>query len=239
MALDASPLAKLPAELRNKIYYDVLLQEDNIKLSFEPAGNNQKSRVVVRESGHQRQLLALTFTCKPLRRETHDLFFALNTFEISVPETRAGSGTSSIPIHRFLDGVTTLSARSAIKSIALNIGLQFPSRIDRRVLGAIKDFKRHLFTTYPCLPLKLRASLHVDGHEEIEVELDTQNLGASVAGALEQVEELEQEILGKDDQDSEAEEVDIFEAHVRYLALDQLSISKEALHRCLQYQAGA
>ncbi|KAI7502539.1 hypothetical protein KC367_g2123 [Hortaea werneckii] len=39
MAMDASPLAKLPAELRNNIYHEVLLQQDTIKLTFKPAKN--------------------------------------------------------------------------------------------------------------------------------------------------------------------------------------------------------
>ncbi|KAI6804802.1 hypothetical protein KC332_g14583 [Hortaea werneckii] len=243
--MDASPLAKLPAELRNNIYHNVLLQEDNIKLSFQPAGNNQKSRVVLC-TRRQNEFLALTLTCKALRRETHELFFAMNSFEIDANVSNvsnARSGTASMPILRFLDGVTTLSARSAIKSIALNIGLQFPSRNDRRVLGAIKGFKRHLFTTYPCLPLKLKASLYCHADDEkVELELDMQNLGASVAGVLEQVMEVEQEILNKidgDDRDSEDDEADEAEINERNLGLHQLEVFREELHRCLQYQAGA
>ncbi|KAI7091121.1 hypothetical protein KC356_g954 [Hortaea werneckii] len=241
MAMDASPLAKLPAELRNNIYHEVLLQEDSIKLSFEPARDNNKSRVVL-FTGRQHEFLALTLTCKALRRETHELFFAINSFEIEAHQSRidnSRSGTASMPILRFLDGVTTLSARSAIKSIALHIGLYIPSRSDRRVLGAVKDFKRHLFTTYPCLPLKLRASLRRHGDdEEIEVELDMQNLGSSVAGVLEQVEDLEQEMLDEDHDDDEDDEADQFEIYEWNLALEKLGKFKEELHWCLQLQGG-
>lgn len=222
MAMNASPLAKLLAELRNNIYYDVLFQEDDIKLSFEPAGNNQKSRVVVRESGHQRQLLALTFTCKPLRRETHDLFFALNSFEILVPETRAGSGASSIPIHRFLDGVTTLSARSAIKSVTLNIGrYHLP---DKNLLGALTDLKRNLLTTYPCLPLRVRATvagLYRD--ESLDIELDVQNLALSIGSGLGKMQELQ-----KGTQDA-------LRSQLLPMKFERL---KDELHACLRQLAG-
>lgn len=153
MAMDASPLAKLPPELRNTIYHEVLLQEDTIKLSFQPARNNNKSRVVL-STRRQNEFLALTLTCKPLRRETHDLFFAINSFEIEADGDASRSVTASIPIHRFLDGITTLRARSAIKSLALHIGLYLPRYSKRCVLEAVKDFKRNLLTTYPCLPLR-------------------------------------------------------------------------------------
>ncbi|KAI6820966.1 hypothetical protein KC340_g13018 [Hortaea werneckii] len=135
--MDASPLAKLPPELRNTIYHEVLLQEDTIKLSFQPARNNNKSRVVL-STRRQNEFLALTLTCKPLRRETHDLFFAINSFEIEADGDASRSVTASIPIHRFLDGITTLRARSAIKSLALHIGLV------GGVLEQVKELEREL-----------------------------------------------------------------------------------------------
>ncbi|KAI7374092.1 hypothetical protein KC336_g20281 [Hortaea werneckii] len=185
MAMDASPLAKLPAELRNNIYHEVLLQEETIKLTFKPAEKNVKSRVLLSGSRQQHQMLALTLTCKPLRRETHDLFFALNSFEILVPEIGAGSGTLSIAIHRFLDGVTTFSARSAIKSIALD----FSQHQVPKLYGALGDLKRNILPPYPCLPLKLRASVasaSVD-EEHLDIELDIQNLASSIGKGLEKI----------------------------------------------------
>ena len=247
MAMDASPLAKLPPELRNNIYEEVLLQEDAIKLTFKPAEDeNVKSRVVLC-TRRQNEFLALTLTCKPLRRETHDLFFALNSFEIYAPTYSVGSrsGTASIPVHRFLDGVTTLRARSAIKSITLNIGFYTPRYDKRCVLGAVKDFKRNLLTAYPCLPLKLRASLHGGTDGDFEFEIDMQCLASSVGGVLEEVKEVEQEMRDEDDDDDddddddEDDEDDEIEIYERTLRLEQLDKLRDELHRCLLLQAGA
>ncbi|KAI7277425.1 hypothetical protein KC345_g6605 [Hortaea werneckii] len=220
--MDASPLAKLPAELRNNIYHEVLLQEDTIKLSFEPAGNNKKPRVLLSGSRQQHQMLALTFTCKPLRRETQDLFFALNSFEISVPETRAGTGTSSIPIHRFLDGVTTLSARSAIKSVTLNIGQYYLG--EKTLLGALTDLKRNLLTTYPCLPLRVRATVAGFYRDEsLDIELDTQNLALSIRSGLGKMEELRKGTQ------------DVLKLQLPPMKFERL---KDELHACLRQLAG-
>ncbi|KAI6888380.1 hypothetical protein KC363_g898 [Hortaea werneckii] len=183
--MDASPIAKLPAELRNNIYHEVLLHEKTIKLTFQPAEKNAKSRVLLSGSRQQHQMLALTLTCKPLRRETYDLFFALNSFEISVPETPAESSTSSIAIHRFLDGVTTFSARSAIKSITLD----FSQHQVPKLYGALRDLQRNILPPYPRLPLKFRTSVASEfvDEESLDIELDIQNLVSSIGKGLEKI----------------------------------------------------
>ncbi|KAI6910064.1 hypothetical protein KC318_g3280 [Hortaea werneckii] len=244
--MDASPLAKLPPELRNNIYEEVLVQKDTVKLTFKPAKEHVKSRVLLRETGSQRQLLALTFTCKLLRRETHDLFFAINSFEIYASSFVFASRSckASIPIHCFLDSVTTLSARLAIERLTLNIGEYEPNRYGNHnfIPAMVMDLKRNLLTAYPCLPLKVRASIYGVGAEhsgeDPDLEIDMQNLASSVGDALEQVKEMHQETQDEEDVVVDYDDNDDNENYRRGFRLDRLRTLIDELDACLQLQAG-
>lgn len=247
MTMDASPLAKLPPELRNTIYHEVLLQEDTIKLTFKPAKGNVKSRILLRETGSQRQLLALTFTCKLLRRETHDLFFAINSFEIYASSFvfNSRSCKASIPIHCFLDSVTTLSARLAIERLTLNIGEYEPTRYGNHnfIPAMVMDLKRNLLTAYPCLPLKVRAIVYGVGAEnsgeDPDLEIDMQNFASSVGDALEQVEEMHQATQDEEEVFVDYDDNGDNENYRRGFRLDRLSTLIDELDACLQLQAGS
>ncbi|KAI7496518.1 hypothetical protein KC357_g337 [Hortaea werneckii] len=243
MAMDASPLAKLPAELRNNIYHEVLLQQDTIKLTFKPAKNAIESRLLLNDSGCPRHLLALASTCKPLRSEAHDLFFAINSFEIHAPIFIFNSRISkaSIPIHHFLSSVTTLSARLAMKSVTLNIGEYEANILDNywAMPAMVMDLKRDLLTAYPCLPLKLGARIYGVGEEslgkeDIDVELDMQNLASSVGGALEQVKELHQKTQDEEEVFVDYDDNGDNENYRRGFRLERLSTLIDELHACLQ-----
>ena len=69
--MDNSPLAKLPAELRNEIARLALEQESPLDLGL-----------IRRDNG-------LTQTCKQLRGETRPMFWALNRFELRVGTTKS------------------------------------------------------------------------------------------------------------------------------------------------------
>ncbi|KAI7360178.1 hypothetical protein KC320_g89 [Hortaea werneckii] len=66
MAMDASPLSKLPPELRNMVYHEVLRQEDPIILFFNQWDDLEE-----------------------ISEETRDLFFAVNSFTIEVTDLEA------------------------------------------------------------------------------------------------------------------------------------------------------
>ncbi|KAI7280677.1 hypothetical protein KC345_g4597 [Hortaea werneckii] len=76
--MDNSPLTKLSAELRNEIYHLVLYSPEGFTIIY--IGNILFDDKVLRNENHQVQPLALTATCKALRTETLQLFYAINTF---------------------------------------------------------------------------------------------------------------------------------------------------------------
>ncbi|GAB1741907.1 hypothetical protein NU219Hw_g7313t1 [Hortaea werneckii] len=76
--MDNSPFTKLSAELRNEIYHLVLHSPEDFKIVY--IGNIIFEDKVLRNENHQVQPLALTATCKALRTETLQLFYAINTF---------------------------------------------------------------------------------------------------------------------------------------------------------------
>ena len=88
--MNASSLARLPAELRCQIYELVLLQEQHVIISLHherpPTSCEATARMFnafdIRTS--RRYPLVLAQTCRQLRREAMDTFFAVNTFRIPV-----------------------------------------------------------------------------------------------------------------------------------------------------------
>ncbi|GAB1744104.1 hypothetical protein NU219Hw_g1264t1 [Hortaea werneckii] len=246
MAMDASPLAKLSPELRNIIYHEALLQEDTIKLTFKPAKETVKSRVIRHDSACRRHLLALTITCKALRRETHDLFFAINSFEIHASSFVFASRSckASIPINCFLDSVTTLSARLAIERLTLNLGEYEPTRWGNHnfIPAMVMDIQRNLLTAYPCLPLQVRARIYrvsaEHSDEDPDLEIDMQNLASSVREALEQVKEMHQETQDEEEVFVDYDDNGDNENYRRGFRLDRLRTLMDELHTCLQLQAG-
>ncbi|KAI7388471.1 hypothetical protein KC328_g8920 [Hortaea werneckii] len=76
--MENSPFTKLSAELRNEIYHLVLYSPEGFSIVY--IGNILFEDKVLRNENHQIQPLALTATCKALRTETLQLFYAINTF---------------------------------------------------------------------------------------------------------------------------------------------------------------
>lgn len=76
--MEASPLGRLPAELRNEIYWLVLEAQDPIQIYCVNKDFFQARRVP----------LAITATCRAIRSESLGIFYASNTFELH-PELRA------------------------------------------------------------------------------------------------------------------------------------------------------
>ncbi|KAK4546437.1 hypothetical protein LTR36_002114 [Oleoguttula mirabilis] len=70
--MEASPLKKLPAELRNRIYELALYQRDAITLVADDKTNTLHATA--------KTSIALTFTCHEVRRDTLSMFYAINKF---------------------------------------------------------------------------------------------------------------------------------------------------------------
>ncbi|KAI7539524.1 hypothetical protein KC331_g9706 [Hortaea werneckii] len=83
--MESSPIATLSAELRNQIYHLVLTHPEPIIIISSYSGDEIFSPVA-----RQRKLLALTRTCRTIRKEAIKIFYAINTFKYvpSVPGLR-------------------------------------------------------------------------------------------------------------------------------------------------------
>jgi hypothetical protein len=88
--MDDSPFAKLPGEIRNKIYEPVLYQRNGIHMQKHASSNgliySRPSTRAGAKNSVQRgaNVLAMAQTCKELRQECQALFFNLNTFHLKV-----------------------------------------------------------------------------------------------------------------------------------------------------------
>lgn len=213
--MDASPLAKLPPELRNRVYYEVLHQEDPIVLIFERCDERRErlhihvdipaitcpsedcdaaSRGHLKDLKCMRNRMAITATCKPLRKETRDLFFAINSFEIEVPvfgiyAPRTRQDEANEMLEDFLNLLSTSSAISAVKSITLDLGLvDFWWSESTPLCDMIAGLNNEFMKGLPGLPLELKAECGLcdaDQTELCHVYIDMQNLAASIELALE------------------------------------------------------
>ncbi|KAI7074760.1 hypothetical protein KC340_g12516 [Hortaea werneckii] len=242
MAMDASPLAKLPPDLRNMVYHEVLCQKDPIILLFNELGETEeipKVRLQLPEiiddssfpspSGDDeidgwrhaylweytprgrlekiewmRNMMGLTATCRALRQETRDLFFAINPFRIEVTILHGefpqfSKDTASDSVESFLKHLSTQSAISAVNSITLDLGFVWLWPKDSTpLLDMVTGLNQEFLKRHPGLPLKLKAICCFYGlciGDRVHVYIDMQNLAASIELALEQLERWHEEEL--------------------------------------------
>ncbi|KAK4900094.1 hypothetical protein LTR27_002857 [Elasticomyces elasticus] len=80
--MDASPLQRLPAELRVEIYELVLVQKAPIFV----ANKKERGREIQYRSRLSQHALAITITCKAIHRESAQLVFSCNSFSITGPQ---------------------------------------------------------------------------------------------------------------------------------------------------------
>lgn len=76
--MDESPLAKLPPELRNRIYELALRQENPVRLHWTIWPEEKVHHMDATRSTPT--ILALTKTCRQIRQESNKLFYAVNRF---------------------------------------------------------------------------------------------------------------------------------------------------------------
>ncbi|KAI7466244.1 hypothetical protein KC351_g14599 [Hortaea werneckii] len=245
MAMDASPLAKLPAELRNMVYHEVLRQEGPIILLFNQLDETEeipkvrlKLPKIIRASlfapsspssfyddidgwnpvcywddtprgrleriERMRNMMSLTATCKPLRQETRDLFFAINSFEIEVTRSEGerplfSRDTASGPVESLLEHISTGSAISAVKSITLDLSYAWSWPENSAPLyDMITGLNNEFLKRFPGLPLRVKAHCGMWENfdaKELDVYIEMRNLASSIEFALEQLRRWHQEEL--------------------------------------------
>lgn len=114
--MENSPLARLPSEIRNLIYEDVLRRNRcDITLDDEGGAHLECAE----------QALAITQTCKVIRRETRSTFFAINRFDFHEPR-------ADLLATRFLYAMTCLGPENvqAVRQVKITTDLFLPCTCD-------------------------------------------------------------------------------------------------------------
>ncbi|KAK5745986.1 hypothetical protein LTR17_001116 [Elasticomyces elasticus] len=125
IAVMASPLLRLPGELRTEIYKLVVTIKNTIHISHRKA--DHKMFGVVPYSEPLSHSLALLQTCKQTNAEASPLFYSLNTFEIKARNNAGGAhlrkgaelALSTIPM--FLAQIGSRNA-AALRHISFDMG---------------------------------------------------------------------------------------------------------------------
>ncbi|KAK5720713.1 hypothetical protein LTR15_006674 [Elasticomyces elasticus] len=124
-AVMASPLLRLPGELRTEIYKLIVTIESTILISHRKADNNIFGAVLDFEPiFHNTTLLQ---TCKQIHAEASPMFYSLNTFEIKARNNAGGAhlrngaelALSTIPL--FIAQIGSRNA-AALRHITFDIG---------------------------------------------------------------------------------------------------------------------
>ncbi|KAK3626870.1 hypothetical protein LTR56_012728 [Elasticomyces elasticus] len=108
--MDGSPLQRIPAELRVQIYEWVLKQQTPVFVA------NEAQRRIRYGSRLPANTLAITQTCKEMRREIAQLFFTCNDFSVTGPQVtafRRVEGAEKCGDHPFVDLVATIGPPNA------------------------------------------------------------------------------------------------------------------------------
>ncbi|KAI6800149.1 hypothetical protein KC363_g899 [Hortaea werneckii] len=162
------------------------------------------SRGQLEEFEGMRNMMGLTATCRALRQETRDLFFAINSFRIEVTILageipRFSKDTASAPVQSFLKHLSTRSAISAVHSITLDLGYVWSWPEDSTPLhDMIIGLKDGFLKALPGLPLKVKficGSYVISSKEKVHAYIDMQNLAASIELTLKRLRRWHQEEL--------------------------------------------
>lgn len=122
--MDKSPLARLAPEIRNRVYGLVLQRPDAIVLTV----NGRDCRIS--DNASHEWLLALPATCKQLRDETTQMFYAQNTFQLQGQD----SGASQLLAWQKAIGK---EGRKALRLIIIDTGEVHQAAFDNTVMSAI------------------------------------------------------------------------------------------------------
>lgn len=126
------PLGKLPGELRNQIYKLVLIFSEPLLVS---GFRQYKPRF-----GFSNNANGLLFTCKQIRRECADMFFAQNSFLVTIP---INIHVAYSAVAAFWRAASTMEGARSIKYLVLMLDSfyqsnQFTAALERLLRGCAK-----------------------------------------------------------------------------------------------------
>jgi len=179
--MEASPLARLPPELRNRIYEFALSQPSPLATTWQP---EVKKFTAFPPLAGRPSPLALTTTCRQVRIECLQLFYAVNDivigFEKHTCETK--HVCSSLETMAELIGPANTAA---LHSLAVTLG-KLEACSYRRLLLAVNALRSSKAAASVTAPVFLRA-MCVHRMKVTFVRLDMQDLKASCVAVLEEV----------------------------------------------------
>ncbi|KAF2217924.1 hypothetical protein CERZMDRAFT_80566 [Cercospora zeae-maydis SCOH1-5] len=83
--MDGSPFGKLAAELRNKIYENVLIHDEPIEINVHCHSWGEIKKMVMTRKHSNARLVELVADCRQTRAECTELFPANNHFKLRLP----------------------------------------------------------------------------------------------------------------------------------------------------------
>ncbi|KAK5117803.1 hypothetical protein LTR85_008778 [Meristemomyces frigidus] len=121
--MEASPLGKLPPELRNHIYEYTLFVPGYIDIDVV---GDEDDHILVTNPQVDARTLALTETCKQLRREALAVFFSTCDFlfeadELTDAQSRFSREPQAYKVRRWLESIGDYSS-SCLTSMVINLG---------------------------------------------------------------------------------------------------------------------
>jgi len=144
-----SPLLSLPPELRNRIEELVLRRDTPVVTQWL---NDTRPFHRLRREGDESnvQALALTTTCKNVRSECVNLFFAFNIFEFK--GSSLDSHFRNRSILKILNAVSGLVNQQTLGGLPLDLGVLSEERFPD-LTSKVKDLQGRIIGTPPDLPL--------------------------------------------------------------------------------------
>ena len=155
-AMEDSPLGKLPAELRNRIYTFVFQRPSPIKILLRPP---RKRSLTTDDETKEDKPTSLLLTCRQVNVECSQLFYAVNTFEI---DNYDPNSLAKFPIKFFTQiGVGNCSAVQMVRVChGTNVSADTSGETARSYLiGGLTKLRRSmLFFSLPALVVHFRCS---------------------------------------------------------------------------------
>ncbi|KAK3636451.1 hypothetical protein LTR56_014238 [Elasticomyces elasticus] len=172
--MDDSPLSRIPAELRNRIYELALLQPEPITLTTHMKINATEPCYTCAPSLAIQHPTALTMTCVAIHREASKLFYAPNAFECEHSPVFGTSSTS--PADQFLVDIGHPN-RLAIRSLLFDVGpIHSAARLAEKLRDMMEFAEHEPHTKVGCVgfvPLVNPPHAHA-------LELDVRKLAISI-----------------------------------------------------------
>jgi len=209
--MDKSPLSKLPAELRNRIW-ELALASD-VPLAAKWRNTESKFRP---ERPPASDPAALTKTCKQLRAESGQLFYTVNHFILRVDKRGYNQYASSF--QGFIKGIEAAGAAAGAESVVgagavtLDLGRLSSNRL-LPLKAAVKVLGLLVLETPPAVPVSVEARIECqrDACEAYDslfvVELNMRDFEASYGRVMQEIER-RIECAGAFDDVSEMEKIE-------------------------------